>query len=210
MNSLANEVAAYPHGRVPKEVRRRHVIGLASELFTERGYEGASMDELARRAGVSKPVVYDLVGSKEELFRDVMTVQAEELARRISQAVASEVVPEERLRAGAVAFFRFVGERKETWASLMAMEAAAVTREVARARRYHSKAVAGLLAQGAADLGAEFDPLVTDAIAHAINGACEALAMWWQEHPEVEAEVLAGMLTELVRPGLLALSGSRS
>jgi AcrR family transcriptional regulator len=207
MNSLANEVAAYPHGRVPKEVRRRHVVGLASELFTERGYEGASMDELARRAGVSKPVVYDLVGSKEELFRDVMTLEAEALARRISEAVALEVVPEERLRAGAVAFFRFVGERKETWASLMAMEAAAVTREVARVRRYHSKVVAGLLAQGAAELGAEFDPLVTDAIAHAINGACEALAMWWQEHPDVDAEVLAGMITELVRPGLLALSG---
>lgn len=207
MNSLANEVAAYPHGRVPKEVRRRHVVGLASELFTERGYEGASMDELARRAGVSKPVVYDLVGSKEELFRDVMTLEAEELARRISHAVTLEVVPEERLRAGAVAFFRFVGERKEAWASLMAMDAAAVTREVARVRRIHSKVVAGLLAQGAAELGAEFDPVVTDAIAHAINGACEALAMWWQEHPDVEAEVLAGILTELVRPGLLALSG---
>ena len=148
MNSLANEVSAYPRGRVPKEVRRRHVIGLAAELFTERGYEGASMDELARRAGVSKPVVYDLVGSKEELFRDVMTLEAEALARRISQAVAVEAVPEERLRAGAVAFFRFVGERKEAWASLMAMDAAAVTREVARVRRYHSTVVAGLLAQG--------------------------------------------------------------
>jgi hypothetical protein len=87
------------------------------------------------------------------------------------------------------------------------MEAAAVTREVARVRRYHSKVVAGLLAQGAAELGTDADPLVTDAMAHAINGACEALAMWWQDHAEVEAEVLAGMLTELVRPGLLALSG---
>lgn len=209
MNSPANEVAAYPRGRVPREVRRRHVIALATELFVERGYEGTSMDELARRADVSKPVVYDLVGSKEELFRDVMTVEAEELSRRISSAVALEAVPEERLRAGAVAFFRFVGERKETWAALMAMEAAAVTREVARARRYHSKVVAGLIAQSAAELGAEADPVVTDAVAHAINGACEALATWWQEHPEVDAEMLAGMLTELVRPGLLALSTER-
>src|SRR5690242_21942838 len=98
MNSLANEVAAYPHGRVPKEVRRRHVIGLARELFTERGYNGTSMDELARRADVSKPVVYDLVGSKEELFRDVMTLEAEDLSRQISEAVAREPVRDERLR----------------------------------------------------------------------------------------------------------------
>src|SRR5689334_17478797 len=88
MNSLESDVAAYPRGRVPREVRRRHVIALATELFVERSYDGTSMDELARRAGVSKPVVYDLVGSKEELFRDVMTVEAEELSRRISSAVA--------------------------------------------------------------------------------------------------------------------------
>src|SRR6185295_12437482 len=162
MNLQLKEVGDYPRGRVPREVRRRQVIQLASELFTERGYDGASMDELARRARVSKPVIYDLVGSKEELFRDVMTVEAEELARRISEAVVHEPAGEPRLRAGAVAFFRFVGERRESWASLMAMDAAAVTREVARARRYHTKIVAGLLAQGAAELGNEADPLVTD------------------------------------------------
>src|SRR5437016_2404433 len=102
MNSLAEEVAAYPRGRVPREVRRRQVIALSTELFAERGYDGASMDELARRAGVSKPVVYDLVGSKEELFRDLMSVEAEDLARRISEAVEREPVHEERLRAGAL------------------------------------------------------------------------------------------------------------
>jgi len=207
MNSQENEVSDYPRGRVPKEVRRRHVIGLARELFVERGYDGASMDELARRADVSKPVVYDLVGSKEELFRDVMTLEAEELSRRISDAVAREPVRDERLRAGTIAFFRFVGERRATWAALMAMDAAPVTREVARARRYHTKVVAGLLAQGAADGGNVADPLIVDACAHAINGACEAMAMWWQDHPEIEAEVLAGIVTELVRPGLLALAG---
>lgn len=206
MNLQHNRVSDYPRGRVPREVRRREVIDLAAALFVERGYDGASMDELARRADVSKPVVYDLVGSKEELFRDVMTLEAEELSRRVSDAVAREPLREERLRAGATAFFRFVGERREKWAALMAMDAAPVTREVARARRYHTKVVAGLLAQGAAEVGNEADPILTDACAHAINGACEAMAMWWQEHPEVEADVLAGLLTELVSPGLLALS----
>jgi len=209
LNSLQNEVDSYPRGRVPRDVRRRQIIALATELFVERGYDGTSMDELARRAGVSKPVVYDLAGSKEELFRDVMTVEAEELSRRISDAVAREPLHDERLRVGALAFFHFVAERRASWGALMAMDAAPVTREVARARRYHTKVVAGLLAQGAADAGSEADPLVTDACAHAINGACEALAMWWQEHPEVDAATLAGLLTELVKPGLLALAGPR-
>lgn len=209
MELLNNDVGSYPRGRVPREVRRRHVIGLARELFIERAYAGASMDELARRAGVSKPVIYDLVGSKEELFRDVMSIEAEELARRVSEAVANEPAHTERLRAGALAFFRFVGERRASWAALMAMDAAPVSREVARARRYHTKVVAGLLAEAAAEIGNEADPFVTDACAHAINGACEALAMWWQDHPEVHADVLAGLVTELVSPGLLALAGQR-
>src|SRR5689334_25271338 len=112
MDSLANEVSSYPRGRVPREVRRRQVIALARDLFIERAYAGASMDELARRAGVSKPVVYDLVGSKEELFRDVMSVEAEELANQISHAVTGEPDHGERLRAGALAFFRLVGARR--------------------------------------------------------------------------------------------------
>ena len=51
----------FEHGRVPRAVRGRQLLELAAELFAERGYGGASMDELARRAGVTKPVVYELL-----------------------------------------------------------------------------------------------------------------------------------------------------
>jgi len=61
----ATSVEDYAHGRVPRAVRERQLLELAEELFAERGYGGASMEELARRAGVTKPVVYELFGSKE-------------------------------------------------------------------------------------------------------------------------------------------------
>lgn len=64
----SGEVEGYARGRVPRDVRERQIVALAEALFLERGYQGASMEELARRAGVSKPIVYDLVGSKEQLF----------------------------------------------------------------------------------------------------------------------------------------------
>jgi len=57
----------FQHGRVPRELRERQLLELAEELFGERGYAGASMDELARRAGVTKPVVYELFGSKDSV-----------------------------------------------------------------------------------------------------------------------------------------------
>src|ERR1035441_8763922 len=59
-------VANYRTGRVPRAVRSAQLLELADQLFAERGFHAASMDELARRAGVSKPVIYDHFGSKEQ------------------------------------------------------------------------------------------------------------------------------------------------
>lgn len=203
---LAEAVAAYPHGRVPREVRRKHLLAVATDLFIEKGFEGASMDELSRRLGISKPVVYDLVGSKHDLYRDVVALEASDLAERIGKAVAAEPRREERLHAGALAFFRFVAERRAAWVALMSAESAPMVEEVRAARRLHTSLVASYLAQGAAEVGNVADPVMTDACARAINGATEALALWWSEHPEVSPESLAELFTRLVTPGLLALA----
>lgn len=206
VHQLAEAVAAYPHGRVPREVRRKHLLAVATELFIERGFEGTSMDELARRAGVSKPVVYDLVGSKQDLYRDIVAEQAADLARRIAEAVGAEPRREARLHAGALAFFRFVEERRATWSSLMSPEATPLIEEIGAARRLHTNLIGVLLAQGAAEVGNEADPVLVDACAHAINGAFDSVGTWWSAHPEVSAETLAELVTRLVTPGLLALS----
>lgn len=65
-----------------------------------------------------------------------------------------------------------------------------------------------MLARGAADLGSEADPVLIEACAQAINGAFEALASWWQEHPALTAEVLAALVTGLLQPGLRAFIDS--
>ncbi len=74
--------------RVPREVRIPQIARIAEDLFGQFGYQGTSMDDVARLAGISKPVVYDLVGSKEELFRLCMARSADELATRVASAVA--------------------------------------------------------------------------------------------------------------------------
>src|SRR3954454_866046 len=111
-------VSDYAHGRVPRAVRQRQLLDLAERLFAERGFRGASMDELARRAGVTKPVIYDLVGAKEDLYRRSVTGAADELARRVSIAVAAEDDRAGRLRAGGLAFFGFVADHRDSWAVL--------------------------------------------------------------------------------------------
>lgn len=203
-NRLAAEVAEFTRGRVPRAIRRRQVLAIATELFIERGFTEASMDELARRVGVSKPVIYDLFGSKEALFGEVVAQQAQALADAVQAATDAERDPEKRLHAGALAFFRFAEERREAWHALLSADAAPVNAELAAARRFHASQVASMLARGAADLGSEADPVLLDACAQAINGAFEALAAWWKEHPELSAEMLATLGAGLMQPGLRA------
>jgi AcrR family transcriptional regulator len=195
-------------GSVAGYVRERQVLDVAEELFAERGYRGASMDELARRAGVTKPVIYALAGSKEELHRRCVTRAADELAERVTEAVAPHTAPEARLRAGSLAFFSFVADRARSWPVLFGEGIpAGSAAELERTRRRQNDLVAALMAEAAAELGGAPDPHMLGALAEAINGACERLARWGGGHPEVSAETLADWIVALVLPGLQRLAG---
>lgn len=208
---LADEVAAHAHGRVPRELRRRQVLTEARALFVECGYHAASMDELARRMGVSKPVVYDLAGSKEQLFADVMAMAGEELAQTLTAAVLAEPDLTRRLHAGILAFLRYVGAHRAQWSALLtslSTNAGPSSAGLAQLQRAQVLLVAQLIGQSDADT--TLDPVVAEPLAQAINGAVESTALWWKDHPELSAEALAELLTEFLSPGLLALSQRHS
>src|SRR5688572_27313532 len=67
--------------------RREQLIGVARELFAERGYEAASVEEIAERAGVSKPVIYEHFGSKEGIYTVIADREVRALVERIKQAL---------------------------------------------------------------------------------------------------------------------------
>ena len=181
----------FAHGRVPREVRERQIVELAEQLFSERGYQGSSMDELARRAGVTKPVVYELFGSKDGLFRS-----AERLAKVVAEAVRAESEPEARVRAGGLAFLRFAADNRVAWELMMEGRFSDAAVEV---RRRQAALVHELLLEKAP---AEVDPRELELAAHAVNSAYEGVAHWMWEHPDVPLERLADWTVELLLPGL--------
>ena len=193
----ATSVADYAHGRVPRAVRERQLLDLAEELFAERGYGGASMEELARRAGVTKPVVYELFGSKEGLFTACVDRTIERLASDISAAVRAETDPETRLRAGGLAFIRFAAGNRVTW-ELMSMGGKFA--EKARAvRSSQAELVRGLMAEMATE---GTDPRELEVAAHAVNAAYEGVAHWMWDHPDVPIEQIADWIADVLMPGL--------
>ena len=196
MEATDGRIEDFAHGRVPRAVRERQIVALAEELFTERGYQGASMDELARRAGVTKPVVYELFGSKDGLFRACLERSADRLATLVAEAVRAESEPEARVRAGGLAFLRFAADNRVAWELMMEGRFSDAAIEV---RRRQAALVHELLLEKAPP---DADPRELELAAHAVNSAYEGVAHWMWEHPDVPLERLADWTVELLLPGL--------
>ncbi|MEA2390990.1 MAG: hypothetical protein QOK31_1099 [Solirubrobacteraceae bacterium] len=198
--SSTPEVADFPHGRVPRAVRERQLLDLAEELFAERGFRGASMDELARRAGVSKPVIYEIVGSKEALFQRSFERAGEELAQAMAQASAAHMGDlAGQLRASALAFLGFIAQHERTWAVLYALDAGGLTDSYVREIRGRQ---AEFVARTLGDLGARAGAAQLDAVAYMLNGAFESLGHWRRDHADGDDEAAAGWLVQFVLPGI--------
>ncbi|MDA8320027.1 MAG: TetR/AcrR family transcriptional regulator [Actinomycetota bacterium] len=94
--------------RLPRPARRRQLLGAAREVFVAQGYHAAAMDEIAERAGVSKPVLYQHFPGKLELYLALLDESAAELIDAVSQALASTSDNRERVPATFRAFFDYV------------------------------------------------------------------------------------------------------
>ena len=204
-------IEEFRHGRVPRAVRERQLVELGEQLFAERGFAKASMDELARRAGVTKPVIYELFGSKEGLFRACLEGLALRLAEEIANAArgadaAGEAPdadaagvqpdPEARLRAGGLAFLRFARKNRVAYELLYEgrFSDAAVS-----VRRRQAALILELMREMAPE---DVDSRELEVAAHAVNSAYEGVAHWMWDHPEADVEQLADWTVELLLPGL--------
>ena len=175
----------------------RQLVELAEQLFAERGYAGASMDELCRRAGVTKPVVYELFQSKDGLFLACVDRAVERMADTIAAAVRAETDPEARLRAGGTAFLVFARDNRVAW-ELMAL-GGRFADQAQRVRRSQAQLIRALMSEIAPE---GTDPRELEAVAYAVNSAYEGAAHWLWEHPDVPVEQVADWIVALLLPGL--------
>lgn len=194
------------------------MLAEAGAVFAERGFHAASMDEIADRVGVSKPMIYNHFGSKEALYfayiedsgRDLVAsiVDAERAARAASDAV------EPRLAAGTHAFFEFVEQHRDGFAVLyseMAARGGPARREVSAIRRQIVEQVMFLLDQAIARSGVDAETIGgTEALAMAYVGAGESLANWFLEHPDASVDDVVSRLMTVAWQGLSGVLGERA
>ena len=101
--------------RLPRDERRAQLLSAALEVFTAAGYHAAAMDEIADRAGVSKPVLYQHFPSKLDLYLAVLDLHVDQLVYSIQRAIASTYDNADRVKATVDAYFNFIEEEGEAY-----------------------------------------------------------------------------------------------
>jgi AcrR family transcriptional regulator len=174
------------------------MLATARELFAERGFADVTMDEVAAAVGVTKPLLYNYFGNKEQLFLACMRPAGEAMMRSIVTAVQAAESPAAALRSGIHAFFAFLDSDRDSW----------------RVIYDDSLPGGGEIAGHVAEYRARLESFVTAALHErtparsveplsvAILGASEALGRWWLRTGAMPAEKAAELLIRTIEPGL--------
>ncbi|HWD65223.1 MAG TPA: TetR/AcrR family transcriptional regulator [Solirubrobacteraceae bacterium] len=190
-----------PKPRLRGHQRRDLILEAALGEFAQRGYESASMGQIAAAAGVSRTVLYDHFPAKHVLFVEVLSSQHDVLLTHLSERIASEGPMRERIRGTFDAFFAFAEQRPLAFSLLFPDNPPvdpAVAAEYRRRRVESNRLLSGLLVADARRAGIDTDSPVGRAVFVMYQEALEGAARWWHSHPEVSRQ-------ELVEAAMTAL-----
>lgn len=200
--------------RMPRAVREQQMMDAAVRIFGQRGFRAASMDEIAELAGVSKPLVYLYLNSKDELFSACIGREARALVEAVQAGVEPGLPADRQLWEGLRAFFTHTAENPDGWAVLYRQartHGEPFAGEVNVMREEIVAFVTGLI--GAAAREVHRDQALADrdvaGLAQALVGAAESLAGWANETPGVSAKEAAATLMNFSWAGLENLMNGR-
>src|SRR6188768_4255311 len=97
-----------PRKRMNAATRRSSIEAAATDVFAERGYRGASIDEIARRSGVTPPVLYDHFASKQDLYKQLLEHHFADLRGIWRENLPGEAPPRERVAKSVDAWFAYI------------------------------------------------------------------------------------------------------
>jgi len=204
---------ANPRRRLSAAARREVILTAAIDAFADTGYHQTTLEEVGRRAGVSKALIYEHFSSKKDLYGELLETYVHELLDRVRAAVYPvEEGPESRLAAGLEGFLDFVGERRDAWRLLIRNRAGDEDITALFDRLFDEVAgVIGVLL--AEEMPAESlvegvaIEMVVQATSRQLLGAITFMADWWDEHREVPKEQVQAMIMEFAWVGLERAAG---
>jgi len=187
-----------PQGRagtkgVPRARREQQILDAATQEFGLRGYQAASVAAVAGRVGVTKALVHQYFGAKQDLYLACLTPVGERLVGAVRAAMGGGQDALDAPLAVLRAVFTALEGRRETWFVLYDATLPPGSEAAHAAGRYRA-AIDRLAATGSAEVlraTGSSDPLDADALMYAWRGLVTALVRWWILHPDQCPDAMA-------------------
>jgi len=186
--------------RMTGQERRAQLLDVGRRLFAERGYEAASIEEIAHRAGVSKPVVYEHFGGKEGLYAVVVDRETQRLLTRITESLVGDN-PHVLLQQAADALLSYIEEEPDGFRILVRDS------PVAQSSGTFASLIGDVASQVEHLLAAEFktrgyDTDLAPLYSQALVGMVALVGQWWLDARQPSRELVAAHLVNLAWNGL--------
>lgn len=180
--------------------RREQLLDIGRTLFAEKGFEGTSVEEIAAKAGVSKPVVYEHFGGKEGLYAVVVDREMRQLLDMVTGALTAGH-PRELLEQAAFALLDYI-ERYTDGFRILVRDS-----PVAQSTGTFASLISDIATQVEDILGLEFkargfDPKLAPLYAQALVGSVALTGQWWLDVRKPKKAEVAAHLVNLAWHGL--------
>jgi AcrR family transcriptional regulator len=186
---------------VPRAERESQIVAEAVEEFAAHGYAGASVADIAARAGISKPLIYQYFGSKDGLFLACLDHVAAPMLERLEVAWSSEDDSVLSRVATLGAIFESLEPQRVAWKMLFdeSMPATGPIAEAAWAYRGRTLQVTASGSQRFLAARGIRDDLDTSALSAVWIGLVNSLVLWWLDQPSVTAAQMTERCDRLMR-----------
>ncbi len=187
--------------------RREQLIVVGRALFAEKGFEGTSVEEIAARADVSKPVVYEHFGGKEGIYAVIVDREVEALLGALTGALSSRAHPRQLVERAALALLGYIENSPDGFRMLVRDS------PVAQASGTFSSLLGDVASQVEGLLAYQFErrdlnPLVAPFYAQMLVGMVALAGQHWAEVREPSKQVVAAHLVNLAWNGLSQLEAA--
>ena len=188
---------ARPRGtRLPRHERRRQLLDAALEVFVSQGYHAAAMDDIAERAGVSKPVLYQHFPGKLDLYLALLDQSVDELVATVRDALESTTDNKQRVAATFTAYFEYVAGEGQAFRLVFESDLsneAAVRERLERGQQECAQMISQMVEQDAG-----LDDNEAHLLSVAMVGLAQVTARYWlttrDQIPRETAEQLVARL----------------
>ena len=194
-SAMSGTQAAGRPVRLPRSARRKQLLAAAQQVFVAQGYHAAAMDDIAERAGVSKPVLYQHFPGKLELYLALLDTHCDAMVARMRAAMEATTDNKERVRGAIQAYFDFIDHESEAFRLVFESDLRNDPAVRERVDRVESGCIAAITDTIMADT--DLSRARAELLASGLVGAAEVAARFWVAggrkvaKPEAEALLTA-------------------